>query len=136
MATAIDLALIRRHHKNMLLVTPLDVYEKVALGFTRVIIWAANGQSLAGIEKVFYKTNPKMDIVGVSLAPIIPMIEARQAPLEIIRALGLPYGGSAFGNAQALILGCTHFPYFYDALKDMVDIPVIDPGARNGDVCS
>ena len=33
-------------------------------------------------------------------------------------------------GAEAIVLGCTHFPYFSDELARLTDLPVIDPAGE------
>ncbi|MDD3538197.1 MAG: aspartate/glutamate racemase family protein, partial [Eubacteriales bacterium] len=33
-------------------------------------------------------------------------------------------------KAEVLILGCTHFPYIHEQIRDAVSVPIIDPGKR------
>src|SRR5665647_1282621 len=57
LSTAIDLEYVRsRVPKKM--VTPLDVYVECAKMYKHIFVITANGQSLAGIERIIKANNP------------------------------------------------------------------------------
>ena len=48
----------------MRIVTPLDVYRRLAPATGRWGVIAANAQGLSGIEKVLLEANPALDLLG------------------------------------------------------------------------
>lgn len=50
-------------------------------------------------------------------------------PKDIVAKHGLEELIKSFEKcgADVLILGCTHFPYFKDALSEITNLPIIDP---------
>ena len=56
-------------------------------------------------------------------------VESGAAPAEIVERHHLPELAAWFRlcGAEALLLGCTHFPYFKAALAERTDLPLLDP---------
>ncbi len=127
LSAAIDIELIKKSVPRTKLVTPLDIYEKLAKQYSKITLWAANGQCLSAIEKIFYEENPGIEIMGISMLPVIESIENLEPSVSIIKKFDLK---SMFVNSfrpAALVLGCTHLPYLKSVLKDECDFPIIDP---------
>jgi len=61
---------------------------------------------------------------------LVDAVEEGTLPEEIILRYQLEALLGFYKNAgcEAVILGCTHFSYFYDALSANSPLPVIDPG--------
>ena len=63
---------------------------------------------------------------------LVDNVEAEIPPMEIIKNNHLKdiikfYEGI---NVEALILGCTHFPYFEDELKSLTKLDIINPAEK------
>ena len=117
-------------------VTPLDAYKKIASEYNCVGLIAANNQATAGIEKLFTEENPSCYVMGMGMLKLVENIESGfrkegldYLPENIIKRLRILDLCNFFqsNGAQALILGCTHFPYLKNALSSMTTLPVIDP---------
>lgn len=113
---------------GMRIVTPLEVYRSLACRYRRLGLIAANAQGLAGIERTLYGANPDLELLGACLLPVVLSIEAGQAPAELVKHHRLVELASWFQSCgmEALILGCTHFPYFKEALAAQTTLPLID----------
>lgn len=111
------------------IVTPMDVYRCLAGRYQRLGFVAANAQGLSGIERVLLAANPQLDLLGAAALPVVLAIEAGETPEEIVRHHHLEALCSWFCSCgmEALLLGCTHFPYIKEALLTVTDLPVIDP---------
>jgi len=127
LSSAIDMEYIRRAQPRSVVVTPLDVYRHLALQYRKIALWAANGQCLSGIEHIFYEQNPSIDIMGVSMLPVIKAIESGMPPKTIIERFDLISVGVEKYCPECLILGCTHLPYLQEELAKLLNIPIIDP---------
>ena len=114
---------------GMRIVTPLDVYRQLAPRYRSLAVIAANAQGLSGIEQVLTQANPALDLLGVCLLPAVESVEAGIPPEELVERHHLAALASWFAGcgAEALVLGCTHFPYFQAALAARTDLPLIDP---------
>ena len=114
---------------GMRIVTPLQVYRSLPARYRRLGLIAANAQGLAGIERTLYQEAPSLELLSVSLLPLVLSIESGLPPEEIISRHGLTSLANWFqaSGAEALILGCTHFPYIKEALSVRTSLPLIDP---------
>ena len=114
---------------GMTIVTPLDIYRELAPRYRRLGLVAANAQGLAGIERTLFAANPALDLLGACMLPVVLSIEAGQPPEELVERHRLPELAEWFRRSgmEALVLGCTHFPYFKDALARRTSLPLIDP---------
>ena len=114
---------------GMTIVTPLDVYRDLAPRYRRLGLIAANAQGLAGIERTLFAANPELDLLGACMLPVVLSIEAGEPPEELVERHRLPELAEWFrmSGMEALVLGCTHFPYFKEALARRTSLPLIDP---------
>lgn len=117
-------------------VTPLDIYKLCAKQYSSLSVIAANGQSLAGIEKVILAENPQCCIYGAGILPIVEAIESKMPAAEIYSRYRLKELTGSFEamGCQALILGCTHFPYIEKEVCKNVSIKVIEPSRQMLDI--
>ena len=111
------------------IVTPLDVYRRLALRYRALGVIAANAQGLSGIEKVLLEANPALDLLGACALPVVLAVEAGMPPEELVERHRLAALAAWFadGGMEALVLGCTHFPYFKEALAARTGLPLVDP---------
>lgn len=111
------------------IVTPLDVYRALAPRYRRLGLIAANAQGLAGIERTLLSANPALDLLGAAMLPAVESIEAGVPPEELVERHHLSELAEWFRRCgmEALVLGCTHFPYFKEALAARTSLPLIDP---------
>lgn len=114
---------------NIPIVTPHDVYEKIAKQYNKLGIIAANAQGTAGIEKTLLAQNPNLDIITVGYLEIVCDIEEQKNPRDIIVVRKLLELARFFESTgcEAIVLGCTHFPYFKETYAQMIDIQLIEP---------
>ena len=114
---------------GMRIVTPLDVYRRLAPRYSALAVIAANAQGLSGIERVLLVENPLLELLGAGMLPVVESIEAGVPPAEIVERHHLAdlAGWFAACGMEALVLGCTHFPYFKAALAERAALPLIDP---------
>ena len=114
---------------SLKIVTPLDVYRQLAVNYQRLAFIAANAQGLAGIEKTLLSANPNLELRSAGLLPVVLAIEAEIPANQLIDAHHLTALADWFEacGAEALLLGCTHFPYFKAELAQRTALPLIDP---------
>ena len=136
MTAAIDVEYVRKGLGDIKLVTPFDIYRENAKNYNVVAVIAANGQSLAAIEKIIIEENEKCIPFGASLMPLVIEIEKKTDPHKIVDNMRLNNMIDSFKalGANAIILGCTHFPYVMEGLKKVTDIPLIDPSKEMLDI--
>lgn len=128
LAGAIDLAALRAA-LTVPVVTPLDVYRRCAGRYRRVAVLAANGQSLAAIEREILAANGQCTVFGAGILPLVSRIERGDPPQEIFHSFRLDALLASFSaiGCEGLILGCTHFPYIAPQLLQAADMEIIDP---------
>ena len=114
---------------GMRIVTPLDVYRLLAPRYHRLAVIAANAQGLSGIEGVLLQANPQLDLLGACSLPVVLSVEAATEPSRLVEQHHLMDLAAWFAGcgAEALVLGCTHFPHFKDALAERTALPLVDP---------
>lgn len=117
---------------GMRIVTPLQVYRTLAPQYRSLAFIAANAQGLAGIERVLLDANPGLDTLSTAALPVVLAIEAGLPPEELVQRHRLAELADWFADCgmEALLLGCTHFPYFKEALARRTSLPLIDPAAK------
>lgn len=128
MSAAVDMDKLATEEK-INIITPFTAYRKIAARYSLVGLMAANNQSAAGIEKVLQNENPECDIFGFGALPLVIEIEKGTAPEKIVENFSLKSIVEFLGanRVEAIILGCTHFPYFHKELEKLTDIIIIDP---------
>ena len=111
------------------IVTPMDAYGKIARQYRRLAVIAYNGQALAGIDTAMVRANPKIILLPAGTPTVTLDIEQGLDPDEIIRRNHIDALAHCFEacGCEALVLGCTHFPYVADALRAYTDLPLLDP---------
>lgn len=114
---------------NIKAVTPLNVYTQLAEKHSRIGVIAANNQSLAGIEQAAMLGNPNVEVIGVSLLPVVKLIEQKIEPKRIVDEWRLCDIMSYFKScgAEVAVLGCTHFPWIENELIAHSELPIINP---------
>ncbi len=115
---------------DMRIITPLDAYRNIAPKYRNIAVIAANAQGLSGIEKIMTAANPSIRLLNCSLRlATVEDIEAGEKPSRIIEKYHLDKLTQWFAEngSEAAILGCTHFPYFKEALAAVSPIGLIDP---------
>lgn len=109
--------------------TPLQVYRELGAQYNKSAVIAVNNQSTAGIERSLFEKNPNAEVIGLGILSLISAVEDKRDPEEIVESFDLADLMRFFekNGAECLILGCTHFPYFQEALKKRTSLPIINP---------
>lgn len=109
--------------------TPLQVYRELGEKYDRSAVIAVNNQSTAGIERALFERNPNAEVIGLGILSLISAVEDKRDPEEIVESFDLQDLVRFFekNGVECLILGCTHFPYFQDAISKRTHLPVINP---------
>ena len=115
--------------KDIRVYTPLQVYRALGGSYSRIGVMAANNLSAFAIEEALMSANPDAYVIGTGNMAIVRAIEDGLTPEEVIEKCGLAdmvkYMEAC--GAEAIVLGCTHFPYFKEELAKLTDLPLIDP---------
>lgn len=112
--------------------TPMDIYGEAARQYRCLGVLAANCQGAAGVERAMVNASPETMVLGAGVLPLVLGIEAGREPEELLEDCGAAGLLRLFerNGAEAVVLGCTHFPYLREALESMTALPVIDPTRR------
>lgn len=109
--------------------TPLQVYRRLGREYGCVGVMAANNLSAHAIEEALMTSNPDIYMIGTGNMAIVRAIEDGLSPEEIVEKCGIAHFlkyAEACG-AEALVLGCTHFPYIKGEVEKLTALPIIDP---------
>lgn len=111
------------------IVTPMDACGELAPRYSRLAVVAYNGQALAGQDRVMVRANPSLLLLPAGVPDVTLDIEAGYSPEEIIHRNHLDALLRYFEDCgcEALLLGCTHFPYIAAALRAYTRLPLLDP---------
>ena len=109
--------------------TPLQVYRKLGKDYKCLGVMAANNLSAHAIEEALLSANQDLYMIGTGNMAIVRAIEDGLSPEEVAEKCGLSQmtGYMEACGAEAIVLGCTHFPYFRSELEKLCGVPVIDP---------
>ena len=112
--------------------TPMDVYGELACRYRRVGVLAANCQGASGVERAMVNASPETLVLGAADLGLVLGVEAGAPPEELVERCGLEHLLRFFedNGAEAVVLGCTHFPYVKEALQRRTSLPVLDPAER------
>ena len=115
--------------KGVKIYTPLQVYRRLGKMYGRVGVIAAHNMSAYKIEETLLGSNPDIYVIGSGNMAIVSAIEHGLPPEEIVEKCGVRHMVKYMEacGCEALILGCTHFPYLRQELDKFCGIPVIDP---------
>ncbi len=119
-------------NRDIRIYTPLQVYRKLGGEYSRIGVMAANNLSAHAIEEALMAGNPGIYMIGTGNMAIVRAIEDGLAPGEIAERCGLAHMLKYMEacGAEAIVLGCTHFPYLRETLAELTDLPLIDPADR------
>jgi len=110
--------------------TPMDVYGEIAPKYRRLGVLAANCQGAAGVERAMAAASPGTVVLGAGDLELVLGIEAGRPPEELAESCGGLLRFFEENGAEAVVLGCTHFPYVREALRGKTVLPVLDPSER------
>ena len=115
--------------KDIRIFTPLQVYRRLGSAYDRVGVMAANNLSAHAIEEALMAANPDIYMIGTGNMAIVRAIEDDLSPEDIVGKCGISHLLKYFEacGAEALVLGCTHFPYIKEEIEKLTDLPIVDP---------
>ena len=130
-SAAVDMDKLSIAH-HLRIITPLHIYVEMGLEYGCLGVLAANNQSTHGIERAIQEKSPLTQVIGTGMLKLVNAVESGMSPEKIIGTYELPSLLNFYLSAgcEAVILGCTHFSYFYEELKRTSPLPLIDPTVR------
>ena len=115
---------------NIKIVTPMQMYRNLGLEYKYLAVMAANSHGLTGVENNLYVSNPSLRVLGLSMLELVKAIEEENSPEEIVKDFNFEVLFNYFEHTkvEAVVLGCTHFPYIKKELEKITNLPIIDVG--------
>lgn len=115
---------------NIKIVTPMQMYRNLGLEYKYLAVMAANSHGLTGVENNLYVSNPSLRVLGLSMLELVKAIEEENNPEEIVKDFNFEVLFNYFEQTkvEAVVLGCTHFPYIKKELEKITNLPIIDVG--------
>ena len=115
---------------NIKIVTPMQMYRNLGLEYKYLAVMAANSHGLTGVENNLYVSNPSLCVLGLSMLELVKAIEEENSPEEIVKDFNFEVLFNYFEQTkvEAVVLGCTHFPYIKKELEEITKLPIIDVG--------
>lgn len=135
LSATLDLNALRTQ-LNIPLITPMDVYQTLAMQYQRFAIVAANAIGLLGADTAIMRHNPAAWTLGYQNIEIVRRIEQQKPPEAIIAGSGLRefINIAVIEHADLILLACTHYPCLTPSLQSLSAIPVIDIDMSLADV--
>ena len=83
-----------------------------------------------GVENNLYLSNPELKVFGLSMLELVNVIEEKNSPHKIVADFDFKNLFNYFEQTkvEAVVLGCTHFPYIKEELGKITKLPIIDSG--------
>ena len=115
---------------NISIVTPMQMYRNLGLEYKYLAVMAANSHGLTGVENNLYVSNPRLRVLGLSMLELVKAIEEGNKPEQIVEDFNFKtlFNYFKLTNVEAVVLGCTHFPYIKKELEKITKLPIIDVG--------
>lgn len=115
---------------NISIITPMQMYRNLGLEYKYLAVMAANSHGLTGVENNLYVSNPRLRVLGLSMLELVKAIEEGNKPEQIVEDFNFKtlFNYFELTNVEAVVLGCTHFPYIKKELEKITKLPIIDVG--------
>ena len=115
---------------NISIITPMQMYRNLGLEYKYLAVMAANSHGLTGVENNLYVSNPRLRVLGLSMLELVKAIEEGNKPGQIVEDFNFKtlFNYFELTNVEAVVLGCTHFPYIKKELEKITKLPIIDVG--------
>ena len=112
------------------IITPMQMYRNLGLEYKYPAVMAANSHGLTGVENNLYVSNPRLRVLGLSMLELVKAIEEGNKPEQIVEDFNFKtlFNYFELTNVEAVVLGCTHFPYIKKELEKISKLPTIDVG--------
>jgi glutamate racemase len=118
LSSVLDLPALQKN-AEMRIITPFDVYRRIAPQYRSFACIAANASGLEGVKRQLYHYHPTIRSIGFENLAIVTAIEAEEDPDIILARSGIRefLSVAEASSMDVLLLACTHFPYITNAVK-------------------
>mgnify|MGYP000997653844 CR=1 FL=1 len=115
---------------NISIITPMQMYRNLGLEYKYLAVMAANSHGLTGVENNLYVSNPRLRVLGLSMLELVKAIEEGNKPEQIVEDFNFKtlFNYFELTNVEAVVLGCTHFPYIKKELEKITKLHILDVG--------
>ena len=115
---------------NISIITPMQMYRNLGLEYKYLAVMAANSHGLTGVENNLYVSNPRLRVLGLSMLELVKAIEEGNKPEQIVEDFNFKtlFNYFELTNVEAVVLGCTHFPFIKKKLEKITNLHIIDVG--------
>ena len=127
-ATSIAVKDIREEYKDMIIIG-IEPAIKVAIDNNKknvLVLATTNTIKLDKYQKLIEKLDASDKVISVDLpglSSLIDMGDLNSNEIDIIlKEKLLPYKGIV----DSIVLGCTHYPFVKDKIKEIIDVPIYD----------
>ena len=129
LSSVVDFDKLQEEYK-LPMITPMQMYRTLGVEHNYLAVMAANSHGLTGVENNLYIANPNLKVFGVTMLELVKAIETGKPEEEIIKQFDFQSLFHYFESTEieAVVLGCTHFPYVKTELEQLSNIPIIDVG--------
>ena len=112
------------------IITPMQMYRNLGLEYRYLAVMAANSHGLTGVENNLYVSNPRLRVLGLSMLELVKAIEEGNKPEQIVEDFNFEtlFNYFELTNVEAVVLGCTHFPYIKKELEQITNLHIINVG--------
>ena len=96
----------------------------------RILVMAtAATLALEKFQRLEERWASQAEVIPVACVGLVDLIERGDLASPEIRALVERYVGEYRGTVDGVVLGCTHYPFVKDVIRDVVgDVPLFDGG--------
>ena len=129
LSSVVDFDRLATEH-NIKIVTHMQMYRNLGLEYKYLAVMAANSHGLTGVENNLYVSNPSLRVLGLSMLELVKAIEEENSPEKIVKDFNFEVLFNYFEQTkvEAVVLGCTHFPYIKKELEKITNLLIIDVG--------
>lgn len=127
LSTAVDLRKLERE-SSVPVFSPLAIYRRLPSLYSRVLVIAANGQALAGIERELISIGPRISVFGIAMLALVEAIEDDTPADQLVVRFGIQniIDLASTLRCQAIVLACTHFTWIAPRVAALSRLSVID----------
>ena len=131
LSAAVDMERVSKE-TDIPIITPFYAYTDFGRAYSSLLVLAANGQSCGKIEGILEASNDNIKIWSLSSLPLVEEIETGDLDINVYLKLNLDIilQWAQLNKIEGIILGCTHFPYISNILKEKTTIPILDPAEK------
>ena len=131
-ATSAAAATLRDEYPDLPIIGVEPALKPAVLAFPRgriLVMATAATLALEKFQRLEERWASQAEVIPVACVGLVDLIERGDLASPEIRALVERYVGEYRGTVDGVVLGCTHYPFVKDVIRDVVgDVPLFDGG--------